>query len=302
MASYGNFITPPNENKEEYPYAPVWSALSIEAGVLATSVFVLYVIISILKLATPTRLQPAFGFGLAISPLILWLLFSWFGERKASDPRRHLIAVVIVTMLAANSIGIPILDLFYRTTQWLPLAPAVNRILGYTLTAGIVQQLIKYIVMRYMVWPQNMRVRLDGVAYGIASGIGYATVLSLQFVTITPTAPPDIIAFHVFANYALHTATGILIGYGLSETCFSNPTPIFLSIILLISAVITGIAIPIRAGLVNTSLTISATSTPKSLLGLGFSFAVLVIVTLIVAGLIRNADRLEREAGAEIEE
>ncbi len=302
MASYGNFITPPNENKEEYPYAPVWRALSVEAGILATSVFVLYAIISILKLATPTRLQLAFGIGLAISPLILWILFSWFAERRASDPRRQLIAVVIITMLTANSIGIPILDQFYRTTQWLPLAPAVNRILGYTLTAGIVQQLIKYIVIRYIVWPQNMRIRLDGVAYGIASGIGYATILNLQFVTLTPNAPPDTIAFHVFANYALHTATGILIGYGLSETCFSNPTPIFLSIVLIISAVVTGIAIPIRAGLVNTALTISATSSPKSLLGLGFSFAVLIVITLIVAGLIRNADRLEREARADIEE
>jgi RsiW-degrading membrane proteinase PrsW (M82 family) len=205
-------------------------------------------------------------------------------------------------MLVANSIGVPIVNQFFQVDNWLPLAPAMNRIIGYTLTTGITQAVIKYLVVRYSVWPQHLRTRLDGVAYGIASGIGYATVLNIQFVVGNTSTPADTLAFQIFANYALHVSTGIVIGYGLSEAFFSNPTPIFLAIVLIIVSVITGIAIPIHAGLVNSSLSISSVSAPKPLFGLGFSAILLIGISIIIAGLIRNADRLERESRTEREE
>ena len=148
----------------------------------------------------------------------------------------------------------------------------------------------------------HIRERVDGVAYGIATGIGYATILNIQFIITNPPAPPDIVAFHMFANYALHVSTGIVIGYGISEVRFSNPTPVYLAIALLITAVITGITIPIHAGLVNSSLSITSISAPKPLFGLGFSAVLLIVISIIIAGLIRNADRLEREARTENEE
>jgi hypothetical protein len=54
--------------------------------------------------------------------------------------------------------------------------------------------------------------------------------------------------------------------------------------------------------LVNSSLSITSVSAPKPLFGLGFSVALLVAVSAIIAGLIRNADRLEREARTDSEE
>jgi hypothetical protein len=306
MTTYGpHFITPPTDDQELYPYRPVWRTLAIEATILAVIAMILYVAIDLLGVSPPSRLQPYLAFGLIIAPCLLWLLFSLWGEYRVSQPRQHLVGVGILAMLVASAVGSPLLDQYFHVDVWLPLAPAVNRILGYTLTAGIVQGIIKYIIMRYSIWPGHLRVRLDGVAYGIATGIGYATILNLQFVSANASAPPDIIAFHIFANYALHVATGIVIGYGMAEVRFSNPTPIFLTIILAIASIITGITIPIHAGLVNSSLSISSTvtiSAPKPLFGLGFSAVLLIAVSVIIAGLIGNADRLAREARADREE
>ena len=308
MTTYGpRFITPPSEHQELYPYRPVWRALIIEATILAVIALILYVIIDFLNFALPARLHPYLAFALIMTPCLLWLIFSFWAEYRVNQPRQHLLEIVILSMLAASAVGVPLLDQYFRVDTCLPLAPSLNRILGYTVTAGIIQGTIKYIVMRYTIWPQHLRERLDGIAYGIATGIGYATILNLQFFSANPTAPPDIVAFHIFANYALQVTTGIVIGYGLSEVYFSNPTPIFLMSILVIAAVITGITIPIHAGLINSSLSIDPTkassiSAPKPLFGLGFSIALLIIVSVIISGLISNADRLEREARASSEE
>lgn len=303
MATYGpRFITPPTEDQETNPYLPIWRSLILETVILAGMVLVFFLLVNILRFAIPTRFQLYLVIGLTFAPLSGWVLFSWFAEKRIEQPRKQLIPVLILTMLATNSIALPLISQFFQVDSWLPLAPAINRILGYTLTTGIIQGIVKYLVIRYTIWPDHLRVRLDGVAYGIASGIGYATIQNMQFIMANSSTPADIVAFQMFANYALNVSTGIIIGYGLSETYFSNPTPIFLPAVVALGSIVTGIAIPIHAGLVNSSLSISTISAPKPLFGFGFSIALLVVVSIIIAGLITNADRLERESRAEREE
>ncbi len=296
------FITPPTDDQERFPFRSVWQSLIIETLILIAVIVIVYALTNVFNIAIPAKIQQYAVLGLAVTPYGLWLTFSWFAERRAPQPRRHLIAVTILTMLVANSVGTPLISKYFQVDNWLPLAPAVNRIIGYTLTVGITQELIKYLVLRYTIWPGQLRVRLDGIAYGIAAGIGYATILNIQFIVANVTAPPDVIAFRMFANYAIHIATGLVIGYGLAEVYFSDPSPLFQIFTLIVAAIITGIAIPIHAGLVNASLSITSISAPKPLFGFGFSAALLIMVGIIIAGLIRNADRLERESQASDED
>jgi hypothetical protein len=139
MTTYGpRFITPPTDNQEINPYRPVWRALAFEASILTVITLIMYLAINLFKISLPPRLQPYVSFGLVIIPCLLWLFFSLWGEYRASQPRRQLLAVMILTMLVTSAIGSPLLDRYFRLDAWLPLAPALNRILGYTLTAGIV--------------------------------------------------------------------------------------------------------------------------------------------------------------------
>jgi hypothetical protein len=289
-------LTPPQQEEEIYPYRRVWQSVAIEAGVLFGATVFLYLLTNILNISIPPAYYAAIALALALLPVLLWLYFSWWREHSVSQPRERLLTVAIVTALAANAVGIPLVNEFLQVDQWLPLSSAVNRIIGYTFTAGIVQGIIKYLVLRYSAWPDGFRVRLDSVAYGAAAGIGYASVLNLQFV-LSDNPAPDVAAARIFANVALHVGTGMVIGYGLAELWIGTPTPVFPVYTLALSSLITGIAIPIRAGLVNATLGLGISST-RPLLGIIFSAVLFILPAFALSFFIDNADRQTREAAA----
>ena len=279
-------LIPPQQEGEIYPYLRPWRSIAIEGGILFAVAFGLLFATNYLGISIPTSLLLAISPILAIAPFILWLYFTWWQERAVVQPRQRLLTVTLLSALLANAVGIPIINDFLQVDRWLPLANAVSRIIGYTFTVGIVQVFLTYIALRYAVWPQCFRIRLDGVAYGAATGVGYATVLNLQF-AFANTPPPDVAALHYFYTFSVQVVIGIIIGYGLSEVRFGTPSPFLLSITIGIAALITGIAIPIHAGLTNTSLGL-AESVPKPLLGLGFSAAVLIIMSLVLSFLFNS--------------
>lgn len=253
----------------------------------------LFMFFNVLGLRLPDYLQTPANVALALTPLGLWIIFSWWQERFVPRPRQRLITVMIVSALAANAIGIPLVNDFLQVDRWLPLSSAIARIIGYTFTVGIVQEMLKYLVVRYTVWPEQFRIRLDGVAYGAAAATGYATVLNLNFV-LTSTPPPDVAAIRIFSTIALHLVTSTIVGYGLAEVRFSQPSPFLLTITIALAAFITGVAIPIRAGLVNATLSLDVSAT-KPLQGLAFSLALLIAPSFALAFLFNSAERRERE-------
>ena len=198
-----------------------------------------------------------------------------------------LVAVFIISSLVAAAVGIPLVENVLQIDRWLPLAGALDRVIGYTFTVGIVSETLKYVVVRYAVWPVQYRVRLDSMAYAVAAALGYATVLNLHFVlTLRPS--PDIVALRTFATVALHIVTTAVVGYGLSENRFGQPFPLFQAAALFVAALLMGLAIPFRAGLVNAGFAL-AVSTTNPLLGLVFSAGVLLGVMLVLAFLLGPA-------------
>jgi RsiW-degrading membrane proteinase PrsW (M82 family) len=294
---------PPREEEEIYPYRRAWRSMATESIFMLAIAVVLFVLFNILSVQLPTSLRTPVNVGLVLLPVGLWLAFSWWPERFVLQPRRRLLTVMIVSALAANAIGIPLLNDFFQVDRWLPLSSAITRIIGYTFTGGIVQEMLKYLVVRYTVWPQQFRNRLDGVAYGAASALGYATVLNLHFALANP-ATPDVTANRVFSNLALHLVTSLVVGYGLAEVRFGQPSPFLMTLSIALAAFITGVAIPIRAGLVNASLSLDSTasnpllniSATKPLQGLAFSLGLLAALSFVLSFLFNSAEQREREA------
>lgn len=286
-------LTPPEEKAEIHPYRRVWRSMILESSILGGVTVGVFTLVNLLHVQLPSTLQTYTRLGLALLPCILWLIFSWWAERQVPQPRERLVAVAIISALVANAVGVPLINNFLQTDRWLPLSNAITRIIGYTFTVGIVQEMLKYLVVRYVAWPNQFRIHLDGLAYGAASAIGYATVLNLHFALSEPSAP-DIAALRIFATYVLHIVTSNIVGYGLSEVRFSTPTPLFLPMIVALAAFITGVSIPIRAGLINASLSL-AISAPRAIFGLGFSIALLIAPSLILAFLLNNIERRVQE-------
>ena len=288
-------ITPPTEEEEIYPYRRVWVSIVLESSILFTLTVALFVLTGFINTQNiPASLLQLINLVLACVPLLLWLVFSWWRERSVPQPRQNLIAVVIVTALAANALGLPVINDIFQVERWLSLESAINRIVGYSFTIRIVQSIIVYLVVRYTAWSTNFRTRHDGIAYGRAAALGYATVLNLQFV-LTQISEPNITAMNIFNQTAVLIGTGIILGYGLVETRLNNqPFPLLMVAMVALSSFVTGLAIPLVSGFTNASLsTIVPISTASPLLGFLFSAGLLIIVGLIFWLLFNNTDREE---------
>jgi RsiW-degrading membrane proteinase PrsW (M82 family) len=287
-------LTPPQEEEEVYPFRPVWRSIVIENGLLLTLALVLLVAVTLLHMQIPQRFWSILGVLFALAPLLFWLGFSWWPERFVPQPRSRLLALVVISALAANAVGIPLIKQFFQVDRWLPLSSAAVRIVGYVFTVGFVQEVIKYLTVRYVVWPDMFRTRLDGVAYSVACAIGYATVVNLDY-AISSSASPDVVALRVFSTMALHTATALILGFGFAELCFGFPSVFLMALLVALCALVTGIFLPVRAGLVNASFVLGV-GTTRPLFGLGFSALVLVVVLFAISFLFAQAERQSREA------
>lgn len=300
MSYQSGFITPPTEEEEIYPYRRVWPSVIIEHALLAAVAVLLF--IGTRFLTIPSQFNQLIGIVLALLPAVFWLVFSWWRERFALEPRRQLLLVALISGLVANAVGFPLVNDVLEVGEWLSLQSAVNRIIGYTFTVGLVQSILLYLVQRYIVWPHAFRDRYDAVAYGAASAVGYSTVAGLIFVSTQPSTP-DIIAMQIFNITTVLTITGILVGYGLSEVRFSeNPVVFSLVGVVSLGALVSGIAIPLRTGLTNASIVSDVPiSTVSPLMGFLFSVALITGVLFLVAFLLNVALRQETEAQAEKE-
>lgn len=215
---------------------------------------VTFVGVNYLGLDVPVAWRPYVNVGLALFPAILWVLFSRVPENDALEPRRRLLTTFTVTALVANAIGLPVLNVILQPDTWLPLESTVNRILGYMLTIGALQEFLKYLVLRYIVYPDYYRVRTDAVAYGAATAIAYAMVVNLAYVLSNPSAAVDVVLIRVFATVAMHLVGSLVVGLGLTETLFSDALSLFMPMMIVLAAFLTGIAIAMRGTFMNATL------------------------------------------------
>jgi RsiW-degrading membrane proteinase PrsW (M82 family) len=242
-----------------------------------------------LKATITDTQRGAIAVALAIMPISLWLVFSYWGERRAVQPRQHIGIVVLLSALVANAVGIPLVERFFTIDAWLSTASGSTRILGYTLTGGIVQEFLKYAVIRYSFWPQDFHTRSDGIAYATAAAVGYATALNLNYAFST-NADPAASALRIVEFTLPQIAISTIMGYFLAELKISRDAGIFwLPGGLLLASFLAGLSIAFRGGLVVGSIsTTSNASNP--LQGLGIAIFLVIALFASVYFLINNAD------------
>ncbi len=292
------FITPPKEEEEIYPYRRVWSSIIAESGVMVAVAIIIFLVTRFVEV--PRRFYPPIGVAISLIPVGLWIGLSWWRERFVPQPRTKLVSVAIISALAANAIAIPLVEDFLQVDKWLPLENAINRIIGYTFTQGLVQSILTYLVVRYVAWPDNFRVRLDSIAYGAASAVGYATILNLHLV-LSSNPSPDIAAFRIFDALAVQLAVNIIIAYGLSEVRFNaRPFPVLLVATIALASFVSGLALPLRSGLTNAALE-QGIGSVSPIRGFLLSAAILAGVSFIFAFLFDNAERQDAETAAQSE-
>lgn len=295
MAAYNTrLLTPPAEEEEVYPYRRVWRSIIIEYGTIFGLAAGLFVLMNFLGIALPAPIVPVANIVIVGMPVLLWLIFSRLPEQSVPQPRERLFLTFIASALVANAVGIPLIEGFFLNNHWLSLSSAIDRIIGYTFTVGIVHEGAKYIILRYLVWSDHLRTRLDAVAYMAAAALGYALVMNLRFIAVG-SPDPDVVALQVFSTSVLHMASGVVVSYGIAESRFSNANPFLLPLTFALACFITGVAVPVRSGFVNATVAVAPVAAPRPIFGLGFSLALLIGVLVVAAFLYNNAERQEIE-------
>lgn len=300
MARYNNtrprLLTPPTEREEVYPYRRVWPSLAAIVLILFGVAAALYFVPGFLGIGVPTALIEPVNVGLALLPAALWLALSRFRERFAIEPRQRLTSVFVTSLLVSNAVGVPLLN-YLNVGEWLSTADTVNRWIGYTVTVGVSHEVLKYLILRFLVWPDYLRIRFDAIAYSVACSVGYVTVLHLQYIG-EGGIPSDVAVGRIFTLTVVHICAGVIVAYGLADVRF-NPRSLFiLPFTLIVGAAVHGLAIPTRAGLVNAGFVLGIAGN-RPLFGLIFSL-ILAVGLLVTMGFLFNvAERRAQLAAAQ---
>lgn len=268
-----------------YPYRRVWRAV----GIICAMMFGMSLIVIAGVLFGFLRDVPSRNWGLLLIlvPLAGYLWFSVRAEQNAEQPRGGLLTVALFSALLANGIGVPLVNGFFAPRDWLSEAGFFSRVLGYAFTFGVTTEFLKYIAIRYTVWPGAIRTRMDGIAYSVAAAIGYATVLNIRFVFEgNPVVTAD--AIEISINFYTQIGFGTIMGFFLAEMAVvPNRPPYFLAMGLFIGAFVQGLFIGFRAIAVGSGFSVSAIN------GVLLAIAFMIGVILAINFLIEAADSRE---------
>ena len=276
------------------PFLPVWRRIVVQLAVLTVALSLVVMADALLRPRLDAQVGRALTLGLTPLPFLLWLAVSGLPESRASRPRRRLIGVAAVSAMAAASIGMPLVQDFFRVQDWLPLQSVFARILGYTLTAGVVDAGLKFVTLRYMTYPQVLQARADAFAYAFASAIGYSSVLSLtQIWELEPTLGGA--ALLLLSNFTIQLSSGMFVALGIAIAFFSDANPFALPLAILTAALTTGIITALAGSILSGPLS-AAGSADRPILAIGLLAAALAVTVSAVYFLHANSERREREA------
>ncbi|MGQ9553605.1 MAG: PrsW family intramembrane metalloprotease [Anaerolineae bacterium] len=157
------------------------------ANLIGLAVVVLVVaVVAIAAGAAKPRLEGAalvaVGVILAVVPALLWLAFFYLQDVREPEPKQLVLGVFVLGALLARAVGIPLIEDVFAVSEWMATG-LLYRILGAILVVGFTQQFLIYAAVRYSVYTTpEFDERVDGIVYGTAAALGYATMVNIQFV------------------------------------------------------------------------------------------------------------------------
>ena len=181
------------------------------------------------------------GMALAIVPAAVWLVAFYRQDRIEPEPKHFVLGTFVLGAIAAEAIARPVLGDFFRVEEWIH-DNTWSRILGAILVVGFVQEFLKYAVVRYTVFNSaEFDERVDGVIYGSAAGLGFATMLSFRYVIENNGVDLGVGAITVAVTALAHASYSGVTGYFLGRAKFESMGPYWLPAGLTLAATLNGV-------------------------------------------------------------
>ncbi|MCB2225003.1 MAG: PrsW family intramembrane metalloprotease [Actinobacteria bacterium] len=215
---------------------------------------------------------------LALVPLAVWMAFFYQRDRIEPEPLARVATVVAVAALAA-AVAEPIIDAASIPEGFLGRA-AVS-----VLWAGAIREWVKYAAVRVIAVESGEVGELaDGIVYGTAAGLGYATVINLQFV-LDASSPIDLgPGFVWMAVVALaHAGFGGVVGYFAAVDELHAPALWWMPAGVAVAALADGLFFAVRSATAGAIVSHEGGATAASWVSVAMAVAVVGVITVILA-------------------
>jgi RsiW-degrading membrane proteinase PrsW (M82 family) len=231
------------------------------------------------------------GVVLALVPAVLWLAFFYAQDRLEPEPKSYVAGVFVLGALLASAVGIPLLSNLFQVQDWLGQSLLVT-LLGSILIIGFVQEFLKYAAVRYSVYLlPEFDERLDGILYGTAAGLGFATMLNIHYVVSSGGVDLAAGVIRIVVTALAQASFAGISGYFLGRAKFEDEPVWWLPLGLTLAATLNGLFTVARGELTRAGSALAGRTT-NPWLGLLLAALVAGLLLAAIVSLMRRANRL----------
>lgn len=284
-----------NESKSIHERKHVWRDEFLLVIGLCVFVGIVYALDNALHpVFTPTTLLLT-GVFLAIVPAFIWMIFFYLQDSAEPEPKGYVIGVFVLGGLLAAAIGIPVVENLFRVSHWI-YTNTVATILGGILVVGFTQEFLKYAAVRYSIYHSDEYDEpTDGVIYATAAGLGYATMLNINFVISNGGVDLGTGIIRMAVVALAHAAFSGITGYFLGRAKFESEQIWWMPLGITLAATFNGLFNWLQGIVTRPTITLSG-STNNPWLGLALAAVIALITTGLVLTLVRrNIKSLQAE-------
>jgi RsiW-degrading membrane proteinase PrsW (M82 family) len=186
------------------------------------------------------------GIVMALVPAALWLVFFYLQDRLEPEPKRYVAGVFVLGALLAGAVGIPLVNDLFQVREWLYESPLVQ-LVGGILVIGFIQEFLKYTAVRYTLFDSaEFDERIDGIIYGTAAGLGYATMLNIHYVVSNAGVDLSVGVIRMVITALAQASFAGIVGYFLAQDKFEGKPVWWMPCGLALAAVLNGLFIFVR--------------------------------------------------------
>ncbi len=264
----------------------IWQSGIAEIVAVLLFVALIEVIISLVKptlTGTPLLLT---GIAMTLIPAAIWMVFFYRQDRLEPEPKVYVLEIFLLGALLASALGIPLLRDIFRVQDWLGRSTLIN-VLGSILVIGFVQEFLKYAAVRYSIYlSTEFDERVDGVVYATAAGLGFATMLNINYVASNAGVDLRMGMIRIAVTTLAQASFAGISGYFLGRAKFEEEPVWWLPLGVTIAAVLNGLFTFVRGEITRVGLTVNPWN------GLILATVVAVLTFAALYYLMRRANKL----------